>query len=127
MTEVTFIAPILFAAFIGLELWRRRFRSPLASRRESLLDVAAWAQAWFLVAPLVVYGTAALTRGLLPAQAGAWAATPVWLQFLAFLICEDMVQYWYHRSCHRHPWMWPLHKLHHTAPYMGVRIIWPML
>ena len=124
MPNVALIAATCFALFIGLELWRRRFFSPLGSRREALLDLAAWAQAWFLVAPIIVYATAALTRNLLPEHAGAWATTPVWLQFLAFLVFEDMVQYWYHRSCHAFPRLWGLHKLHHTAPYMGVRIIW---
>ena len=124
MDPVALIAPVFFALFIGLELWRRKFTPPQGSRRETGLDLAAWAQAWFLVAPLIVYGSAALHRSLLPEHANALAGTPWWWQFAAFLVFEDMVQYWYHRSCHRWPALWGLHKMHHTAPYMGVRIIW---
>jgi sterol desaturase/sphingolipid hydroxylase (fatty acid hydroxylase superfamily) len=46
----------------------------------------------------------------------------VWLQFLAFVVFEDMVQYWYHRSVHTFPVLWPLHLAHHGAPYMGIRM-----
>ncbi|MES2489691.1 MAG: sterol desaturase family protein [Pseudomonadota bacterium] len=124
MENIALIVPLFFAIFVVLELLRRKFSSPTGNPRDTWLDIAAWAQSWFLVAPLVVYGGAALQQWLLPTHAGAWSDTPWWLQFAAFLVVEDMVQYWYHRSCHAFPKIWGLHKLHHTAPYMGVRIIW---
>lgn len=123
MSTTALVIPVVWGFFIALELLRGRFTPPNASRRETWLDIAAWLQAWGLVGPLVVFGSAALHRWLLPEHAGAWAATPWWLQFIAFLIFDDLVQYWFHRSCHRFPALWGLHRLHH-GPYMGARMIW---
>jgi sterol desaturase/sphingolipid hydroxylase (fatty acid hydroxylase superfamily) len=39
----------------------------------------------------------------------------------ALLIGDDMTQYWWHRLSHT-PLMWPLHRAHHTAHYMSIRI-----
>ncbi|MGJ8669561.1 MAG: sterol desaturase family protein [Oceanococcus sp.] len=121
--------PVLLAAgvltaYIVLELVARKFPWRNVGVRDSFLDLAAFAQASFLVGPLVVFGSAAVQTAWLPDHAGAWSGVAWYWQLLAFLIFDDMVQYWYHRTCHRYTWLWPIHKFHHTPPYMGVRIIW---
>jgi sterol desaturase/sphingolipid hydroxylase (fatty acid hydroxylase superfamily) len=40
---------------------------------------------------------------------------------LAFLIGDDLTQYLWHRASHT-PWMWPLHRAHHSAHYMSLRV-----
>ena len=114
----------VFGAYLLIELLAGHFRKPQHSRRETMLDVLAASQAWFLVGPLVVYLTAAIERKLIPDSADAWVGAPWWLQLLAFLVFEDMVQYWYHRATHKYSALWPLHRFHHSSPYMGVRMIW---
>ena len=37
------------------------------------------------------------------------------------LVVDDMTQYWWHRASHT-PLLWPLHRAHHSAAYMSVRI-----
>jgi sterol desaturase/sphingolipid hydroxylase (fatty acid hydroxylase superfamily) len=66
---------------------------------------------------------AALQTHWLPDYAGRFADTPLVLQFLAFVIFDDLVQYWFHRAVHTSRWLWPLHRPHHSAPYMGVRMV----
>jgi sterol desaturase/sphingolipid hydroxylase (fatty acid hydroxylase superfamily) len=124
MPEIAWIAPTAFATWIAVEIAAGRFRSPFSSRAETWLDVLSLAQAWFVVAPLVVLGSLLIQRQVIPQYAGAWAAVPWWAQFLAFVIADDLVQYWCHRASHAVPFLWGLHKLHHTPPYMGVRIVW---
>lgn len=124
MSDYVWLVATVLAIYIVLELLSGRFPWRGVPRRETWLDIAAFAQASFLVGPLIVYGTAAIETHLLPGMAGRWADTPWWLQLLAFLVFEDMVQYWWHRATHAVPWMWRLHKFHHTPPYMGVRIVW---
>ncbi len=75
------------------------------------------------VGNLLVYGLAALTLVVLPNEYGALANTPWWAQFLAFLVFEDMMNYWFHRASHKFQWMWPLHLPHHSPLYMSARII----
>jgi sterol desaturase/sphingolipid hydroxylase (fatty acid hydroxylase superfamily) len=42
------------------------------------------------------------------------------LQFLLVLIVYDLVNYWIHRSQHMLSWLWPLHRIHHSDPYLDV-------
>lgn len=124
MQDYIWLVATVVGAYVILELVRGRFPLRRTSRRDSALDAAAFGQASLLVAPLIVYGSAAIETWLLPDMAGAWADTPWWLKLLAFLVFEDMVQYWYHRASHKFSWMWPLHKFHHTPGYMSVRMVW---
>lgn len=124
MDQQVWVVAAVFGGYVLIELLLGVFRPRQGSRRESLLDILAASQAWFLVGPLVVYFLAAIQRWLLPEHADALIDTPWWLQLLALLIADDLVQYWYHRSSHKYGWMWGMHKFHHSAPYMGVRVIW---
>ncbi|UTA48036.1 sterol desaturase family protein [Simiduia sp. 21SJ11W-1] len=48
---------------------------------------------------------------------------PVW-QLAALLIIDDMSQYWWHRLSHQIPWLYKLHRPHHNAEYMSVRLVY---
>jgi sterol desaturase/sphingolipid hydroxylase (fatty acid hydroxylase superfamily) len=37
------------------------------------------------------------------------------------LIADDLTQYWWHRLSHS-PLLWPMHRAHHSAQYMSIRI-----
>lgn len=43
-------------------------------------------------------------------------------QILAFLILDDMTQYWWHRLSHVNRMMWKLHRPHHVVEEMGVMV-----
>lgn len=60
-----------------------------------LAGVALWAQA----------------RGIGLFNALAW---PPWLEFALSLLLLDLAIYWQHRLLHALPWLWPLHRVHHT-------------
>lgn len=124
MDNFVWVIGAVFGAYIVAELLLGRFWPKNANARENWLDILAASQAWFLVGPLVVYFTAAIERWLLPEYADRLADTPVWMQALAFLVADDMVQYWWHRSSHKWPLLWGMHKFHHSPPFMGVRVIW---
>lgn len=124
MSEYILLVATVFCGYAAVELLLGKFHTRGMSARETFLDIAAFMQATVLVGPLIVYGTAAIERWLLPEYKDALVTTPWYLQLLAFVLLEDMVQYWYHRATHKFGWMWGLHKFHHTPVYMGVRIIW---
>lgn len=42
-----------------------------------------------------------------------------WAGLLVFLLVDDFLQYWYHRSSHEYKWLWKHHRPHHTATEMG--------
>ncbi len=45
----------------------------------------------------------------------------VW-HIVAFLIFDDMMQYWWHRFSHKNRMMWKLHRPHHVIEEMGVLV-----
>lgn len=44
----------------------------------------------------------------------------MWWHIAAFLVLDDMTQYWWHRLSHISPTMWKLHRPHHIIEEMGV-------
>jgi sterol desaturase/sphingolipid hydroxylase (fatty acid hydroxylase superfamily) len=124
MTEYISLVATVFVLYALWELLIGKFHTRHMSAKETFLDIAAFMQATVLVGPLIVFGTAAIERWLIPEYKDALIGTPWYLKLLCFLVFEDMVQYWYHRATHKFGWMWGFHKFHHTPVYMGVRIIW---
>ncbi len=47
---------------------------------------------------------------------------PIGWQILAFLLLDDMTQYWWHRLSHVSRIMWKLHRPHHVVEEMGVLV-----
>lgn len=45
-----------------------------------------------------------------------------WWHILAFLVFDDMMQYWWHRLSHINRVMWKLHRPHHVVEEMGVLV-----
>lgn len=46
----------------------------------------------------------------------------IWLMLLVYLLVDDFLQYWYHRSSHEIKWLWKLHRPHHAAKEMGLLV-----
>ncbi len=40
--------------------------------------------------------------------------SPVWVQFIVFLLLKDFIEWVTHILLHRFQWLWEFHKLHHT-------------
>jgi sterol desaturase/sphingolipid hydroxylase (fatty acid hydroxylase superfamily) len=55
---------------------------------------------------------------------GALSSIPWIAGFALFLLLDDMTQYWWHRLTHRIPALYALHRAHHSAPYMSIRIVY---
>lgn len=109
------------ALFVPLErLWPLRPQQP-TFRPEWWTDLA-----WFASSALLVQATAfaVLTPGntLSAALPAAWrhgvGALPLPLQFAGIVLVADLAQYWIHRACHRVPWLWRFHAIHHGAATM---------
>jgi sterol desaturase/sphingolipid hydroxylase (fatty acid hydroxylase superfamily) len=58
----------------------------------------------------------------LPGLEDYFVASSAWWHFLAFLVFDDMTQYWWHRLSHVNKTMWKLHRPHHVVEEMGVLV-----
>lgn len=67
---------------------------------------------------LVLWGMSSFYPGL----EDYFVSSSVWWHLLAFLILDDMSQYWWHRLSHVSRRMWKLHRPHHVVEEMGVLV-----
>lgn len=51
-----------------------------------------------------------------------FAEISIWWHFGAFLLLDDMMQYWWHRLSYSNRIMWKLHRPHHVVEEMGVLV-----
>lgn len=49
-------------------------------------------------------------------------STSFWWHIIAFLLLDDLTQYWWHRFSHSNRLMWKLHRPHHVVEEMGVLV-----
>lgn len=115
-------APLRLAAFLGvlaLMLWVQ-WRFPLRGD-------GRWARRQAVNLGLVVIGTV-LARLALPVLAVGWAievsergwgllpalGLTGWTGVLLAVPLLDLAIYWQHRLFHRIPWLWRLHRVHHS-------------
>jgi lathosterol oxidase len=72
-----------------------------------------------LVSALVVLPGQLLRQRALGAQAPTWlGGLPFWAQLPLVVLVADLTYYWVHRAAHHVPWMWRLHRLHHSSERM---------
>ena len=51
-----------------------------------------------------------------------YLTSSLWWHIVAFLILDDLTQYWWHRLSHINKKMWKLHRPHHVVEEMGVLV-----
>jgi len=111
----------IILVFAGLEIGSRRHHSFHATPDDTRLELFMFISLIAVSQPLVFALTAKLCALWMPGQRGAWSQLPWWAMTAILLIGDDMTQYWWHRVSHS-PLLWPLHRAHHTAHYMSIRI-----
>ena len=118
-------AILLFTLLAALEGWRGSFVKKHgevpADKRVELLGTAI---VLLVTQPAVMLSAYALMGALAPQQQDALANWPLWAQVALLLLFDDMMQYWWHRASHSIPWLYGLHRAHHNAEYLSVRVVY---
>lgn len=124
MNQVQGIAVVtIFMVFIAIELWRGRFFTPLATREDKRLDVIVSTMFPLAIVPIILFASQWLGLRFFANYRDALAHWPWWGMLITLLLADDLTQYWWHRMSHS-SWMWPFHRAHHSAAYMGVRVVY---
>ncbi len=113
----------IFLGFGLLEILSGHFTRLGATRDDWKVESAMLLLLLVLIQPGIFLGVSWLGLRYFPAQENAWAAIPAWGMFLILLVADDLTQYWWHRMSHT-PLLWPLHRAHHSAAYMSVRVVY---
>ncbi len=75
-----------------------------------------------IVQPAILMLTISLCQNFSPQYEDYFLNAAIDWQILAFLILDDMTQYWWHRLSHSNRMMWKLHRPHHVIEEMGVLV-----
>lgn len=97
----------------------------MLNRRQSdelAVDAISLAQFALLIKPAIIAGAALILAQLAPSAAGQLGSLPLWQAVLLVIISADFMHYWYHRLGHTVPFMWHMHRTHHTATAMSISV-----
>ena len=111
----------IIATFGVLEIASGRHKEFHATHDDTKLEAFMFIALLALAQPLAFAVTDKLCSLAMPGQRDALAALPWWAMTAVLLVGDDMTQYWWHRVSHT-PLLWPLHRAHHSAHYMSIRI-----
>lgn len=114
----------IFIAFMLLEMACARFRQPASRRRDAMVEIFGSVILLLITFPLILITTNQLLGHFAPQLQGRLADLPWYAALGLFLVLDDMTQYWWHRLTHRVPFLYALHRAHHSAPYMSIRIVY---
>lgn len=118
----------IFAIFIGFALLEffssGFFHKPGQINGDGKVELIGSFVLLAFTQPLTVFMGTSLTGLIAPQTKDILADIPLWSALLLFFIFDDMVQYWWHRLSHSVSWLYNLHRPHHHANYMSVRIVY---
>lgn len=119
---------VVIAIYIGFGLLEF-VRSDLFSKKEQcthdgIVEVVSTVLLLTLTQPLIIVAMDVLGARFFPEYRNALAGISVFLAIPLFLVFEDMMQYWWHRASHSFAWLYNLHRAHHNARYMSVRLVY---
>jgi len=115
----------IFIFFIVLEIiFTRFFKKDAQVKGDGWVDLLSTLALTLVTQPAVVFAGGFLAYLLVPGSQDM-LKTWHWLPVLGlFLIFDDMTQYWWHRITHATPWLYKLHRPHHQAEYLSIRIVY---
>lgn len=115
----------IYLAFGVAELVRTRlFSKNEQTRDDGILEIISTFTLLAITQPAILLITGALGHRFFPQYEGALAGISVWAALALFLVFEDMMQYWWHRASHSFAFLYNLHRAHHNARYMSVRLVY---
>ena len=115
----------ILAAFVLAEiLFTRFFAKDGQTKGDGWVELFSSGLLLVFTQPLALAMGGTVAASAAPGAEGMLKAYPVVLSILLLLIFDDMMQYWWHRLSHSVPWLYKLHRPHHNAAYMSIRIVY---
>lgn len=116
---------VIFVVFSATEFVRTGFFTKKGQRRkDGIVEVISTTMLFAVTQPTVLLAGGLLAAAIFPGQGGVLEAWPIAAQVGLLLIFDDMTQYWWHRLNHNVKWLYELHRPHHDAEYMSIRIVY---
>lgn len=115
----------IYLAFGLLELASTRlFSKAEQTRDDGILEAVSTFVLLAITQPTILLIVGAAGQRFFPQYEGALTHLPFVAALALFLVFEDMMQYWWHRASHSYAWLYNLHRAHHNARYMSMRLVY---
>ena len=115
---------LILVAFAAAELAAGRFLFRRETTlKDAVLDGVSVVAIPGLIVPFVLVTAAGVAERIAPGSRGALGHLPGWVMFGVLLVADDLSQYLWHRLSHE-SWLFPLHRAHHSATYLSVRVVY---
>lgn len=125
MPIATWVVIAIYLAFGLIEFLRSDlFSKQEQCRNDGIVEVISTTLLLVVTQPLILAGVNWLGLRYFAEYQGALGGISIFLAIPLFLIFEDMVQYWWHRASHSVSFLYNLHRAHHNARYMSVRLVY---
>jgi sterol desaturase/sphingolipid hydroxylase (fatty acid hydroxylase superfamily) len=120
--RVGIVLALLFALLVCQRIWPLRGEiSPLGRRRNNVLLAVISTLLTQLVIPITTVAWAAIIQR---AGIGLFSRVewPTAVQIAFTVVVLDLAIYWQHRAFHRLPWLWRIHRVHHSDTQFEVTL-----
>lgn len=122
--ELLIILGILLTfAFLEV-LFTSFFKKPGQTREDVTVEIVSTLTLILVTQPIALFAGGFAASIVAPNAAGALSNIPVLAAIALFLVFDDMMQYWWHRASHSLPWLYKLHRPHHNAEYLSIRVVY---
>lgn len=119
---------LILSIFIGFAILEAIhtgfFEKSGQTRSDTIVEIVSTITLIGVTQPLALLGGGFVASLMMPDAAGALSGIPIIAAIALFLIFDDLTQYWWHRLSHTVPWLYKLHRPHHNAEYLSVRIVY---
>lgn len=115
---------VILIGFILLEITFACFLQPRGKRRDAIIEIIGSGLLMGVTLPLVTFLSSTLLERFAPQLKDSLVGLHWVFGLGLFLVLDDMTQYWWHRLSHKVPFLYSLHRAHHSAPYMSIRIVY---
>ena len=125
MPAYTYAVLGIYLGFALLELfYSKLFAKNEQTRDDGIVEAVSMTVLLAFTQPAILFLSAGLMATFAPGLEGALTGINIFLAIALFLVLDDMTQYWWHRASHSFHWLYNLHRAHHNAKYMSVRLVY---
>ena len=125
MPASSLVVMSIYVAFGVLEFFLSDlFAKKEQGRNDGIVEIVSTFMVIVVTQPAIIFFVNYLGAAFAPHLQGALANLNIFAALALFLVLDDMMQYWWHRASHSFSWLYNLHRAHHNARFMSVRLVY---
>ena len=114
-----FIVIGVLVLFGLIEVLTGKLKNSKRLSNDWIQEVGSFFALSLLIKPAIVLTVFAIGNALFQEYQNLLINSNTWVILPIYILLDDVLQYWYHRSAHEYSFLWKLHRSHHQAEEMG--------